>query len=65
MDRGIPEYNRLVTKKWNEYTKRLHKQGIVHTRPQVDTSLPESLKYPIIKTKKEMINEGKVHSLRD
>ena len=59
MDRAIPEFNRVVNKKWQQHQKRIHKQKIIETRPLVDNNVPSALRYPIIKTKKEQILEGK------
>ena len=38
----------------------MHKININQTRPVIDNSEPFSLKYPIVKTKKELIIEGKL-----
>eukprot|EP00347_Sterkiella_histriomuscorum_P004050 403361935 len=57
MDRGIPEYNRVLNKKWLDYNKKLHKQSIYQVKPTVDNAMPDSLRYPLIKTKREMIIE--------
>jgi len=59
MDRALPEFNRILHKKWQAHNKRMHKQKINETRPMVDNHEPSSLRYPLIKTKKEQILEGK------
>lgn len=67
MDRAmLPEYNRIgiLQKKWQAYNKRVHKQKLYESKPMVDNNEPSSLKYPLIKTKKEQILEGnKIGSL--
>lgn len=55
----MPEYNRVLHKKWLAHNKRIHKQHIYDTRPVVDNNVPSSFRYPIIKLKKEQILEGK------
>ena len=59
MDRALPEFNRILNKKWQAYNKRLHKQKIHEIRPIIDNNEPSSLRYPIIKTKKEQILEDR------
>ena len=59
MDRGLPEFNTVLHKKWNLQNKKRHRTKIAESGPQVDNSLPKAYAYPIIKTKKEMIIEGK------
>lgn len=59
MDRALPEFNRVLHKKWQAHNKRLHKIKIHETRPLVDNSEPSSLKYPLIKTKKEQLLEDR------
>ena len=58
MDRALPEFNRIINKKWIAHNKRIHRQKINETRPMVDNHEPSSLRYPIIMTKKEQILEG-------
>ena len=58
MDRALPEFNRIINQKWIAHNKRIHRQNIKETRPMVDNHEPSSLRYPIIKTKKEQILEG-------
>jgi hypothetical protein len=60
MDRALPEYNKILHKKWQTYSKRIHKQRITETRPAIDNNEPSSFKYPIIKLKKEQILEGNI-----
>jgi hypothetical protein len=62
MDRNnVPEYNRggILQKKWQAYNKRVHKKNLYESRAMVDNNEPSSLRYPLIKTKKEQILEGK------
>ena len=59
MDRGLPEFNTILHKKWNLENKRRHKTKIAGQGSQVDNGLPKAYGYPIVKTKKEMIIEGK------
>lgn len=62
MDRvNVPEYNRggILQKKWQAYNKRVHKKNLYESKPMVDNNEPSSLRYPLIKTKKEQILEGK------
>jgi hypothetical protein len=58
MDRAIPEFNRILNKKWQDQSKKAHRLRILETRPKVDNALPSSLMYPIIKNKKEQLLEG-------
>ena len=59
MDRALPEFNTILHKKWNAERKRQHKRGLLESRPLVDNGLPTAYKHPIVKSKKEMIIEGK------
>jgi len=59
MDRALPEFNTILHKKWNAEKKRQHKRGLMESRAVVDNSIPSAYKHPIIKSKKEMIIEGK------
>ena len=56
----LPEYNRVgvLEKKWQAYNKRTHKQRLIESKPMIDNNEPSSLRYPLIKTKKEQILEG-------
>ena len=60
MDRALPEFNTVLHKKWIQETKRLNKKKLQETSSRVDNSLPNAYKYPIVKTKKEMLIEGKL-----
>ncbi len=57
MDRALPEYNRVLHKKWLSAQRRLHKDRLHQSRPQVDTSVPSACRYPLVKSKKEQILE--------
>ncbi len=59
----LPEYNRVgvLEKKWQAYNKRAHKQRLLESKPMVDNNEPSSLRYPLIKTKKEQILEGMIY----
>ena len=63
MDRALPEFNKIINKKWMQQNKKLHKQKISETRPIVDNNLPTSCRYPIIKSKKEQLLEGNLSYL--
>lgn len=63
MDRALPEFNTVLHKKWIQETKRLNKKKLQETSSRVDNSLPNAYKYPIVKTKKEMLIEGKLRKL--
>jgi len=60
MDRALPEFNTILHKKWNLERKRQHKRGLQESRPLVDNAMPSAYNYPIVKSKKEMIIEGKI-----
>jgi hypothetical protein len=60
MDRALPEFNTVLHKKWIQETKRLNKKKLQETSSRVDNALPNAYKYPIVKTKKEMLIEGKL-----
>ena len=57
MDRALPEYNTILHQKWIAENRRTHKKKIRDTRCVVDNKLPLALKYPHIKSKKELIIE--------
>ena len=59
MDRALPEFNTILHKKWNQENKRIHKDKVRNITARVDNSVPDSYKYPIVKSKKEMLIEGK------
>ena len=59
MDRALPEYNTILHKKWIAENKRMHKKKVQTMTKQIDNNLPSAMKYPIIKSKKELIIEGK------
>ena len=58
MDRALPEFNRIVNKKWQQRNRRLHRQKLIESKPLVDNTEPSSLRYPLIKNKKEQLLEG-------
>lgn len=60
MDRALPEFNRVLHKKWLTQNKRLHRQKILETRPMVDNQIPESYRHPIVKSKREQLIEGTI-----
>ena len=59
MDRALPEYNTILHQKWNRENKRNRKKKMQEVESRVDNRMPEALKYPQIKTKKELIIECK------
>lgn len=59
MDRALPEFNTILHKKWITQTKRLNKQKLQATTARVDNGPPVAYQYPLVKTKKEMLIEGK------
>lgn len=62
MDRAIPEFNRVITKKWQDEQKRIHRKRIKSMDKRIDNNLPNAYNYPISNAKKEMIIEGKYES---
>jgi hypothetical protein len=64
MDRALPEFNTVLHKKWNLQNKRMHRRKVQESCPAVDNTLPVAYKYPIVKSKKEMIIEGKFALLK-
>ena len=62
MDRALPEFNTILHKKWIMQTKRLNKQKLQATTARVDNGPPAAYQYPLVKTKKEMLIEGKCDS---
>lgn len=58
MDRALPEFNTILHKKWIQETKRMNKKKLESTTSRVDNGLPSAYRYPIVKTKKEMLIEG-------
>ena len=61
MDRALPEYNTVLHKKWNVQNRKLHKKKVQEQHSHIDNGRPKAYAYPIVKTKKEMIIEGKYH----
>lgn len=59
MDRAIPEFNRVITKKWQDQQKKMHKSKLRSMNKRIDNELPSAYSYPISNAKKEMIIEGK------
>ena len=59
MDRALPEFNTILHKRWNHDNKKLHKDKIKNSTARVDNNVPDCYKYPIVKSKKEMLIEGK------
>jgi hypothetical protein len=59
MDRAIPEFNRVITKKWQEQQKKVHKDKVRSVSKRIDNELPVACQYPISNAKKEMIIECK------
>ena len=59
MDRGEPIFNHVIHKKWTQKAQRRHRSNLRQVRPVIDNREPACLKYPLVKTKKEMIIEGK------
>jgi hypothetical protein len=52
------EYS-VLTKKWLDQNKRLHRKRILQVDKRIDNSLPEAYKHPLVKSKKELLIEGK------
>ncbi len=59
MDRALTEYNTILHQKWINEGKRANRRKLRETGHRVDNRMPEAYKYPIIKTKKELIIECK------
>lgn len=62
MDRALPEFNTILHKRWVNDVKKMHKEKLKSTTARVDNNVPDSYKYPIVKSKKEMLIEGKSNS---
>jgi len=60
MDRALPESNSILHKKWITENKKIHKRKVLTSTKLIDNELPSSLKYPLVKTKKELLIEGKL-----
>ena len=55
-----PAYpSKILKKKWQQRDFAIHKDKLQHVRGQTDTSQPLSLKFPLLKSKKRQIQEGK------
>ena len=63
MDRALPEYNTILHKKWINENRRIHKRKVLGSTKLIDNELPASMKYPLVKTKKELLIEGKFLNL--
>jgi hypothetical protein len=60
MDRALPEFNTILHKKWNALNKKMHKKKLAATTAAVDNNMPHAMQYPLVKTKKDLIIEGKL-----
>ena len=58
MDRALPEFNRILHKKWMDQNKRIYKQRLNESKPLIDNNEPSAVRYPLIKLKKEQLLEG-------
>lgn len=38
----MPEFNRVLNKKWQAHNRKIHKQKIGETKPVIDNNLPSS-----------------------
>jgi hypothetical protein len=59
MDRGIPEFNRVVTRRQILLSKAMHREKLRNATKAVDNEPPDSIYYPINKRNKEHAIEGK------
>ena len=59
MDRAIPEFNRVITKKLQDQQKKIHRDRVRSMSKRIDNEMPTAYHYPISNAKKEMIIEGK------
>lgn len=59
MDRALTEYNTVLHQKWITENKKQHRKKVRETGARIDNRLPKACQYPIVKTKKELIIEGK------
>jgi hypothetical protein len=59
MDRGIPEFNRLIARREYQLNKSLHRERLRATTKAIDNSVPIGYIYPINKKNKEALIEGK------
>jgi len=57
-DKGS-EFNSLAKRQILE-NKKIHRKRLLECRPAVDNSMPVAYKYPLIKSKKELLIEGKL-----
>ena len=57
MDR-MGEFN-VLNKKWLHDNKKMHKKKLRESSKRIDNELPHACKYPLVKSKKELIIEGK------
>lgn len=49
----------IFNKRQLQENKRMHRRKIYDSKPAVDNSLPTACKYPLVKSKKELLIEGK------
>jgi hypothetical protein len=59
MDRGIPEFNKVVTRRQILLSKAMHREKLRNATKAVDNELPDSVYHPINKRNKEHAIEGK------
>lgn len=61
MDRGIPEFNRLIVQRQTQVNKAHHHIKLRTVTGTINNSVPVSLKHPINKRNKEMMVEGNLN----
>ena len=59
MDRGIPEFNRVIIDREVRKNRVRHRSRLREVGSTIDQSPPIGYNYPINKAKKEQIVEGK------
>jgi hypothetical protein len=63
MDRGIPEFNKVVAKREKQMARSLHRERLRGITKAIDNSKPIGYIYPINKKNKEAMIEGKISNL--
>eukprot|EP00347_Sterkiella_histriomuscorum_P023394 403334801 len=52
--------NKILKKKWQQQQFEMHKKKISQAKPQTDTTMPSSLKFPLLKSKRRQLEEDRL-----
>ena len=58
MHRALPVGNKILTKRWQDRDKEIHKRKLRDVKPSIDSRCPVRFRHISKKAKKEQILEG-------